>query len=269
MLVDRARLVAAGGYDERYRYAQDFELWLRLLLAGWRTVVIGEALVDRRLHARAVSSARSGRQEAFAVRAAAQHYAALLRRPVRGALVRALRTAINHRPSNLPPPLACDAARLARGLAAAIETTLGPQRVDIGPIVEIARALERSAELGAPGWARRVGRRGQAPRALRGYDRMVRGASAPWLARYNRGSLLVSLGRSGEAADEFEALQRSAPGTALAAGAGFHLARLALVRGALAEARAHLAACLERIPDHRAARALFDELTGRRLQEIA
>lgn len=35
-LIRREALEKAGGYHEGFRYAQDFELWLRLLAGGWR-----------------------------------------------------------------------------------------------------------------------------------------------------------------------------------------------------------------------------------------
>jgi hypothetical protein len=46
-----------GGYDERFRFNQDFELWSRLL-AHFRASNIPEALIDYRSHAESIAGAR-------------------------------------------------------------------------------------------------------------------------------------------------------------------------------------------------------------------
>jgi glycosyltransferase involved in cell wall biosynthesis len=44
------RLKALGGYDATFRYAQDYDLYLRCIRAGWRFGCIPEVLVERHYH---------------------------------------------------------------------------------------------------------------------------------------------------------------------------------------------------------------------------
>jgi len=57
MMVRRALLVQAGGYDETLAVAQDYELWMRLS-ARTRLANLDDVLVERRLGARRVSVER-------------------------------------------------------------------------------------------------------------------------------------------------------------------------------------------------------------------
>lgn len=51
-----------GGYDESYRFAQDYELWLRLLHRGAEPAMLSDPLVSRRVHRDAISGTRSVEQ---------------------------------------------------------------------------------------------------------------------------------------------------------------------------------------------------------------
>jgi glycosyltransferase involved in cell wall biosynthesis len=46
----RERLKALGGYDATFRYAQDYDLYLRCIRAAWRFGCIPEVLVERHYH---------------------------------------------------------------------------------------------------------------------------------------------------------------------------------------------------------------------------
>lgn len=54
--VRREALVAVGGYDERLRIGEDWELWLRLAAAGFRFVRVPEWLAVYRKHADSLTS---------------------------------------------------------------------------------------------------------------------------------------------------------------------------------------------------------------------
>lgn len=46
-LMRRDPILAVGGYDPRYRYAMEYDLWLRLVEAGWRAWTLDEVLATR------------------------------------------------------------------------------------------------------------------------------------------------------------------------------------------------------------------------------
>jgi GT2 family glycosyltransferase len=52
----RTALAAVGGYDARLRSAEDLDLWIRLLEAGWRGVRVDAALYEYRRHAASLSA---------------------------------------------------------------------------------------------------------------------------------------------------------------------------------------------------------------------
>ena len=55
-IVRRDALVAAGGYDEQLQAAEDMELWIRLLAAGWKSARVDAPLVEYRRHAGSLSA---------------------------------------------------------------------------------------------------------------------------------------------------------------------------------------------------------------------
>lgn len=55
--VRRGALDAVGGYDATLRSAEDLDLWIRLLEAGWRGVSAGEPLYEYRRRAASLSAA--------------------------------------------------------------------------------------------------------------------------------------------------------------------------------------------------------------------
>jgi glycosyltransferase involved in cell wall biosynthesis len=65
MMVRRDTLLALGGYDERYRYAADYDLACRLALAG-KVCNLPEALMWYRLRGGQISSAHRGEQKKYA-----------------------------------------------------------------------------------------------------------------------------------------------------------------------------------------------------------
>jgi GT2 family glycosyltransferase len=54
--VRRAVLEAVGGYDERLRYGEDFELWVRIVAAGYPVTRVGELLAIHRDRAESLTS---------------------------------------------------------------------------------------------------------------------------------------------------------------------------------------------------------------------
>jgi glycosyltransferase involved in cell wall biosynthesis len=61
VLLRRSALQEAGFYDEQYRYAQDFELWLRLGLR-WKLANVPGLFIQQRINPRGVTSRKSLRQ---------------------------------------------------------------------------------------------------------------------------------------------------------------------------------------------------------------
>jgi len=49
VIVDRARIIALGGFDERLRSAEDWDMWLRLVVTG-RLIAVDEVLTGYRIH---------------------------------------------------------------------------------------------------------------------------------------------------------------------------------------------------------------------------
>ena len=69
----RAEVFKAHPYDERFRYAEDYELWVRLAEAGCRFAACPQRLVTYRVHPRQMSTAHQHRLEA-AFAAARERY---------------------------------------------------------------------------------------------------------------------------------------------------------------------------------------------------
>ncbi len=67
-------LLAAGTYDESYRYAQDYELWLRLLSQGIKMQLLPEILIKQRVHALQITRAKNAEQARFALKARCRHW---------------------------------------------------------------------------------------------------------------------------------------------------------------------------------------------------
>jgi glycosyltransferase involved in cell wall biosynthesis len=57
--VRREALIAVGGFDETLRNVPDWDLWLRMILAGSRAGLVDEALAEYRLHSTNVTSDRA------------------------------------------------------------------------------------------------------------------------------------------------------------------------------------------------------------------
>lgn len=66
-MVRRARAIAAGGFDTRYRYAMDYDLWLRLAESGVITT-LDEVLAVRRMGQTNVAARNERAQTAEAIR---------------------------------------------------------------------------------------------------------------------------------------------------------------------------------------------------------
>ena len=78
----RDAVLAAGGYDPRYRYAMEYDLWLRLA-ERWRVVALDEVLATRVMGRRTSRRGRSGRRRAR--RSPSARAALRRRRTLRGA----------------------------------------------------------------------------------------------------------------------------------------------------------------------------------------
>jgi GT2 family glycosyltransferase len=55
-LVRRSALLRAGGFDERFRRAEDWDLWVRLVHGGSRIGFVPRVLVHRRLHGESLTA---------------------------------------------------------------------------------------------------------------------------------------------------------------------------------------------------------------------
>lgn len=66
-MVRRALVLAAGGFDVRYRYAMDYDLWLRLA-DHWEIATLDETLAVRRMGGTNVAARKERAQTAEAIR---------------------------------------------------------------------------------------------------------------------------------------------------------------------------------------------------------
>ena len=65
IMMKRSALEEVGGYNPDIRYAQDFDLWARMFLAGKKAVVIPAALVQYRQHSCQISQALREKQASY------------------------------------------------------------------------------------------------------------------------------------------------------------------------------------------------------------
>jgi glycosyltransferase involved in cell wall biosynthesis len=71
VIIRKEALESIGGYNEAFTYAQDFELWVRLVKSGYRLGNIPEPVLSYRVHPSQVSAHQVDAQSAFATSAAA------------------------------------------------------------------------------------------------------------------------------------------------------------------------------------------------------
>lgn len=62
VLFKRDVIIRLGRYDETFPIAQDFDLWMRLALAGYEARIITDPLLAYRIHEHQISTATRGRQ---------------------------------------------------------------------------------------------------------------------------------------------------------------------------------------------------------------
>lgn len=62
VIMDRAAILANGGYDESFRICQDYELWSRLLRKGYRLANIPDIIVSIRQYVDSISFTEKGAQ---------------------------------------------------------------------------------------------------------------------------------------------------------------------------------------------------------------
>lgn len=72
----RAPIMALGGYDETFVYAQDYGLYLTAVRAGLRFAAVGEPVVKRFYHRNNISVERRMHQLMYSCAAGAAHHAA-------------------------------------------------------------------------------------------------------------------------------------------------------------------------------------------------
>jgi hypothetical protein len=87
MMLRRAALVEASGYDERFPASEDYELWTRLIAGGARIGVVPRRLLRYRRRPGSISDVHRDRQRTFTRRIAARYVSALLGRTVDEATV--------------------------------------------------------------------------------------------------------------------------------------------------------------------------------------
>jgi len=71
VMMRREAFLTVGGYDPRFTYAQDTELWLRIYEVG-RLANLQEFLIKYRVHGRSISTSKKEAQEEFLGQASAE-----------------------------------------------------------------------------------------------------------------------------------------------------------------------------------------------------
>jgi len=85
-------VLSLGGYDESYRYSQDYALWLRLA-EEWDLAILDDVIIRYRCaHATSITQTRKEEQLFYALRAAKRHVELLLHRPISLETMQILRT---------------------------------------------------------------------------------------------------------------------------------------------------------------------------------
>jgi hypothetical protein len=87
----RELVVAAGGYNPNFQYAQDYELWTRLLMKGAEIASLPQHLLKYRVTGRNVFLTKQDKQEACALEAGNRYVEWLLQREVPVQQVRQMR----------------------------------------------------------------------------------------------------------------------------------------------------------------------------------
>lgn len=77
--IRRSALQRVGGYNDAFRYAQDYELYLRLLRAGTRFMGVNEALAERNEEEGTITVSRRQHQALFSLSALCLHHASVWR----------------------------------------------------------------------------------------------------------------------------------------------------------------------------------------------
>jgi glycosyltransferase involved in cell wall biosynthesis len=263
VLVERDRLTAAGGYDERFSCAQDYDLWLRLAAVGCRMDVLPLHLMRYRQHRATVSRRHPARQERGAVRALQRAYAVALGRPVDASLIRLVRQAIRYGAASLSADHNRACAELLDGLVTVLSRDTRYRWVDPAPVADLLRRLREALRGHLHANARLFEQRGRLHEAALVYAELA-ARDHDWLAVYNHASVLQRLGATAAAVNAFEQVTCAHADRALVGGAWFHLAELSLSRGDVEAARRQVAACCALLPDHaRAASLLTDQLSDR------
>jgi GT2 family glycosyltransferase len=65
MAVRRERLLAVGGFDESFRWATDWDCWIRMIFAGSRAGMVNEPLAEYRVRESSLASNRVRQFEAY------------------------------------------------------------------------------------------------------------------------------------------------------------------------------------------------------------
>jgi Glycosyl transferase family 2 len=157
--VRRSRLLEAGGFDERLRYAADWDCWIRMILSGSQVGLVAEPLARYRLRAGSLSAERGALLQGRAV--------VLERAAARGGLTASerasviQRAAINRREAAVArafealdagaPDARAHAARVARDGGNALPTRLRAAAAVVAPGVCRLLLRRRTNALGRPG----------------------------------------------------------------------------------------------------------------------
>ena len=74
VMVKRNYLLEVKGYDEKFKYAQDYDLWCRLSIKGFLTN-INKILVKIRQHNESITKKNKKEQNYYSILASIRHYA--------------------------------------------------------------------------------------------------------------------------------------------------------------------------------------------------
>jgi glycosyltransferase involved in cell wall biosynthesis len=123
VMMRRSSIVAVGGYDPDYRYAQDYELWTRCIRNGIAVSVLGRFLLRYRLSAEGIGRAHFEQQTLFCLRVARAYVEWYTSRPVTDADVASL-WACDARAYPFLSTDAWRASRLAKRLSRALKARI-------------------------------------------------------------------------------------------------------------------------------------------------
>lgn len=145
VLLRREALDAVGGYDERFRYAQDYELFTRLVVHGHQLAILEKPLLRYRRGSASITSTRTFEQRPAAGRIRKVYLEHLLGRPISEDAATAYHSTMSLGPLPVSPQLA-EGLEMARAVWRSVEATAAPAGRDIVRRELTSRLIARADE---------------------------------------------------------------------------------------------------------------------------